>query len=164
MTRKLLVFGLISTLSLLVGGVSRADTLLFFDLSGPITATFYLPVDPTINPDNVDPGFGFTVAPIDLMINGAPSNDYLAFYNESAGGGLGAFSSSVADDLLVVGSQLYSGGEGNPALAIESALALDDFNNTNITYSLTVTSVTPEPTELLLLLTGVALLVALKLA
>ena len=90
---------LVLTVLILLGAVgAKADTLLSFDLTGPVTATFELYAHPLISPGDADPGGGFTVDPIDLKINGVASNDFLAFYSSAndMGGAFAAFMSCRA--------------------------------------------------------------------
>ena len=102
--------------ALLFIGVGRAsaDTLLSYQYSGPVSASFELPVMPTVIVSGA--GFGFEVTPINLMINGAPSNDFLTFYNAAVGGGFGACFGGECLDILVAGPQLYSGPEASPTM------------------------------------------------
>lgn len=153
----------ISILVLAVSSVAKADSaLLLYDLNGPVTASFYLPVNPVINPFDADIGYGFTVIPIDLEINGSPSDDYLAFYNESQDGGFAAFSNSVTDDFSTEGMQLYSGSEDTPTMLTTSMpISLTDFDTGLDDYTLTVVPIaTPEPASLFLVVTALIALLA----
>ena len=132
-------------------GVAKADPapLLFFNLTGPIDATFELPSAPVINPLNADPTCGFIITPIDLTINKAPSSDLLAFYlagNGPTGCG-GAFQAFPDGNLALSGNQLFTGTVFKPIFSPISGETLTDDNGG--TYSLTISS--PEPSSLLLL-------------
>ena len=128
--------------------------------SNPITVTFELPQNPTIGgPDNYDMGFGFQVDPINLMVNNTPiDNDCLFFYNVSWGGGLedndGLFSLINPDGS---NASLYGGNESVPSMTMPlGPISLDDFDSGTPGYTLTVAQVTaPEPTSLLLLVSGI---------
>jgi hypothetical protein len=95
-------------------GRSSADTLISYQYSGPVTASFELPEMPTVIVFGT--GFGFAVTPIDLMINGVASSDFLTFYNSAVGGGFGACAGGQCIDILVAGPQLYSGPEATPTM------------------------------------------------
>lgn len=107
--------------------------------------TFTLPINPAILSDNADSGFGFTVVPSNLTINGAASSDFLVFYSLAEGGGFGAFSSGSQFDILTTGVQLYSGSESAPTMLGPSLLTLPailtDYNTIAV-YSLTASVVT----------------------
>ena len=102
--------------ALLCFGVGRAsaDTLNSYEYTGAVNASFELPVMPTVIVSGA--GFGFAVTPINLMINGAASNDFLTFYNAAVGGGFGACFGGECLDILVSGPQLYSGPEATPTM------------------------------------------------
>ena len=71
MRRLLRIAAVIAFFALVSVGVAKADsnTELYYSLTGPgdVTATFYLPVNPTVDSGNVDGTFAFTVTPIDLI-------------------------------------------------------------------------------------------------
>jgi hypothetical protein len=146
---------------LFLGGVASADTLTF-SLTGPVTATFQLPSQLSIMASEAQVGFGFVIATpqltnlgANLMINGSPSADFLAFYNATGafGGGFAAFPNATSADIFLVGGgqQIYSGLETSPM-----------FSNGTFTFSdgsvLTIsggTAVgTPEPSVTVLLSVG----------
>src|SRR5277367_4466561 len=94
MRRLLRSAAVIAFFALVSVSAAKADGSpeLYYSLTGPggVTASFYLPVNPVIAPDNVNPGFAFQVVPIDVMLDGAPDPDggYVTFYDISVGGGL----------------------------------------------------------------------------
>ena len=153
--------GLLLVFSLMFLGVAGASADpcprdLVFDLTGPVTASFQLPAGQlSIDPSDADLGFGFIINPSNLMINGAPSSDFLAFYNGAFGGAFWAFSSGFAFDVALSGPQLYPRpGEHSNVLRrnIFLVCGLDDAK-----YTLTISSVsTPEPSGLLLLAAGLS--------
>lgn len=125
---------------------TRADSLSYVVTGTGITVDFTLPINPTIDPNNVDTGFGFTVVPTSLTINGVASSDFLAFYALADGGGFGAFSDGSDFDILTSGLQLYSGSESSPTMLGPSLLTLPvvltDWNNALTLYTLTDSVVT----------------------
>jgi hypothetical protein len=140
--------------SLLLVGVGRAsaDTILSYQYSGPVSASFELPVMPTVIVSGA--GFGFEVTPIDLMINGAPSNDFLTFYNSAVGGGFGACSGGQCLDILVAGPQLYSGPESAPTMLPPGGGSFTDRR----TGDPAGTFATPEPSTIGLMTFGLIVL------
>jgi hypothetical protein len=137
-----------------VAGAS-ADTLLSYQFSGSVSASFDLPVMPTVIVFGT--GQGFEVTPINLMINGAPSNDFLTFYNSAVGGGFGACSGGECLDILVAGAQLYSGPEATPTMLPPGGGNFTDRR----TGDPAGTFATPEPSTIGLMTFG---LIALALA
>lgn len=156
----------IAFLALVSVSVARADgnTELYYSLTGPggVTASFYLPVNPTIDPENVEGTFGFTVTPIDMMLNGAPDPDggYVTFYDISFGGGLTLDQGEVFDLINPSDSNIAlftSGTEAAPTmLAPAGDIPLINFPTGPGGYTLTVTpvSTTPEPASFLLVGAG----------
>jgi hypothetical protein len=153
---------LLSALLLLTAGVASADTLITYQFTGG--TSFELPVNPV--PTSFDLGFAFQVTPINLMINGAPSGDFLVFFNADpvtgGGGGFGAFSCGSCQDISVVGPQLYSGPENAPTMLGlgDTGVALTDptsgSTSTISTPGTPSTINTPEPSVTALL--GIGLL------
>jgi len=135
-------------------GAAQADSLILFTLTGPVDASFELSTNPFIAPGNSDPGFGFLVTPINLTIDGKASNDVLAFYSGTGGGGLAAFDAIWNADFSLFGPKLYKGKEWAPSFAPNAGnISLEDENG--VGYTLTMTAVsTPEPSSLLLVMAG----------
>jgi hypothetical protein len=137
--------------------IASADTVITYQLSGPVTATFELPVNPT--PSELmfaETGFGFYIVPISLVINGAPSGDFLGFFNAAQGGGFDACSPNVplCTDLNFTGPQFYSGSELSPTfLPLSGATLISFFPGAG---GGTIT--TPEPSALALLAFGISAL------
>jgi hypothetical protein len=168
--RNLLRLVLLGFLVLLGAMSARADSsLLFYSLTGPVDATFLLPVNPVIAPGDADQDFGFTLVPIDLKIDGVASGDNLSFFSilNNAGGAFGAFSpDGLTQDFSLSGIQLYSGSEAQPTMLdpVMQPIPLDDFDTGASGYSLTITPVsniasTPEPSPLVMLLASLILIV-----
>ena len=168
MNRLSRILAIICAVLFLGAGVAHADSVpgeLTFTLTGPVTATFQLPSH--FSPPDSQIGFGFDIPSmvvasfgtggVNLIINGSPSADFLAFYNASGsfGGGFAAFPNATTADFLLVGGgqQLYSGPENSPT-----------FSNGTFTFSdgyvLTISGgssvSTPEPSVTILL--GIGLL------
>jgi hypothetical protein len=140
---------------LLSVGTVRADGtgLLAYTLTGPVDATFELPVTFTVPIGNYDLGAGFYVTPIDLMIDGSSvSGDVLIFYSSSMDGAL----QDTDGNFNLTGPQLYSGPENDPTMSdISGDIALFKYPAGPGGYTLTVTPMsTPEPTPIFLLGTG----------
>jgi hypothetical protein len=144
--------------ALLIFGVGRvsADSLLSYSFSGTNSVSFELPVNPT--PTAFTPGADFLVAPINLMINGAPSSDTLEFFNATFGGAFAAISCPSCVTLSLVGPQLYSGSEAMPTmLVVNGVTLLNDMGSTpagTITSTPATTASTPEPSVTILLAIG----------
>jgi hypothetical protein len=119
-----------------------------FTLSGPLSASWTMSENPT--PMFSEDGTVFAVQSTDLVVDGLSVSDILCFFNESDSGGLN--SAVVLPDFF--GPQVYSGDESNPTfLTGVYYLSMDDGQQ----ETLCITQ-TPEPTTILLLFSGVALL------
>jgi hypothetical protein len=152
--RILLIFSFI----LFIGcSVASADTLLSYQVVGPTSASFELPVNPNVT--IFDSGVAFQTTPINLVINGAPSADFLVFYSASAGGAFGAFSCGSCADLSLSGSQLYTGSESAPTMLQVSDAPLVDFVSGASAGTISGSPMsTPEPSVLALLAEGILVL------
>jgi hypothetical protein len=139
-------------------GSAKADTMLFFSITGPITATFELPTHPTVNPENADADAGFVITPINLVIDGSPSHDFMAFYlGDANGGALGIFNSTIDDVMHLYGIQLFSGTPLYPVFAALGPIVLTDSATGDPAYELTISKnppAVPEPSTILLLAAG----------
>ena len=108
---------------------------------------------------NVDPGFGFTITPSNLMVTGVAAGDFLAFYNGALGGGFGIFASGPSMAAYAFGPQIYGGTESNPTFAPGVFTLNDGVPITPVrgAYTLTITDLTvstPEPSVTILLAIG----------
>jgi hypothetical protein len=98
--------------------------------------------------------------PANLVVNGAPSGDFLVFYNEAFAGGFGIFPSGTEMTAYATGPQIYGGTELNPTFAPGVFTLDDDVTGTPVpgAYTLTVTDLTtvstPEPSVTILLAIG----------
>jgi hypothetical protein len=160
MNRLIQVLSLVFAATFLGVGVASADTLQF-TLTGPASASFELSSGPlSINPLDSADGFGFRIMPANLVLNGTPSGDFLAFFNEAFGGGFGIFASGTEMDVYAIGPQIYGGTELNPTFAPGVFTLDDDVTGTPVpgAYTLTVTDLTtvstPEPSVTILLAIG----------
>jgi PEP-CTERM motif len=139
-------------------GSAKADTMLFFSITGPTTATFELPTHPTINPYNADSEVGFLITPINLMVDGVASDDFMGFYlGGKYGGALGIFSSTISYDMYLTGVQLFSGTPLYPVFAAHGPIILSDPGTRDHAYTLTISQnppSVPEPSTMLLLAAG----------
>jgi hypothetical protein len=143
---------------------------LYYSLTGPgdVTASFYLPVNPTIAPGNVDPGFGFQVTPIDLIVDGsADPTGYVMFYDITVGAGLTIDKGDVFDLINPEGSNISlfkSGTEAAPVmLDVTGDIPLQDFLSGTDGYTLTIKPVpAPEPASLLMIGVGMLALLFVK--
>jgi len=159
MKNSLRVALFVSALLFLTAGIASADTLITYQFTGAVTASFELPMNPTIIAST--PGFNFVVMPINLLINGAPSSDRLNFYNASAGGGFIATNGGSTADINTAGPQLYSGPESSPTMLGIAAggVTLTDFMTGAVVGTLTTPGTpgsvsTPEPSVTILLAIG----------
>jgi hypothetical protein len=120
-----------------------------FTLTGPVSASWTMAENPT--PVDFESGTVFTADPTNLVVDGAPVSDVLCFFNISDLGGLNSM--IVLPDLI--GPQIYSGDESNPTFLTGTFY----FTNweTGASETLCVTP-TPEPTTILLLFSGIAML------
>jgi hypothetical protein len=106
---------LLSTVLFLTAGIASADSFITYQFTGGgITASFEVPVNPTVIAST--PGFDFIVMPMDLIINGAPSGDRVNFYNTAAGGGFVVTDGGSTAVINTAGPQLYSGPEASPTM------------------------------------------------
>ena len=118
---------------------------LYYSLTGPgdVTATFYLPVNPTVDSGNVDGTFAFTVTPIDLTVDGsADPTGYISFYDITYGGGLTIDQGDIFDLINPSSSDIalfVSGTEAAPAmLSLAGDIPLQDYMSGNGGYTLTI--------------------------
>jgi hypothetical protein len=152
-------------LTLVAGNVKADPILLSYTLTGPDTASFELPEFPVVA-DSLSQ-FGFTVDPINLVVNGTPTTEQLFFYSATpfflgvpipgpAGGLAGVIFPSLSGD------QLYTGDESAPQM-LAGIFSLTDFNTQTESYTLTVTPVsTPESSTLVLFGTGLIALAFMR--
>jgi hypothetical protein len=129
---------------------ARADSgdTYTFNLSGPISASWTMSENPT--PLFSESGTVFAVNSTDLVVDGMSVSDILCFFNINDLGGLNSV--VVLPDLF--GPQIYTGDESNPTfLTGVFNFSMDDGQ----TETLSITP-TPEPTTILLLCAGIAML------
>jgi hypothetical protein len=141
MTRVCRILLILSSLIFLTASIASADTILSYSLNGPVSATFELPINPTVLSSS--DGDSFEVLPLNLIINGVASSDHLAFFNIASGGGLEAFCDDCVD-INLAGPQLYSGPEATPTMLSFSPVAVTDFDTGEPAGTLSAVP-TPEP-------------------
>src|ERR1700722_5743771 len=131
----------------------KADPIEYsYVLTGPGTdVTFMLPELPATVPGFVGiPLVGFAVTPTDLVIDGTPSNDELAFFTNLFDGAFGDVTHENAFTGLM-GTKLYTGYSTDPQMIL-GTFTLYDYPSDTVPYTLDVTEVSvPEPSTLLLL-------------
>ena len=164
MRRLLRSAAVIAFFALVSVSAAKADGSpeLYYSLTGPgdVTATFYLPVNPTVDPGNVEGTFAFMVTPIDLMVDGsADPTGYITFYDITYGGGLTIDQGDIFDLINPSSSNIalfVSGTEAAPTmLNVAGEVPLINFPTGPAGYTLTVTPVpTPEPASLFLIGAG----------
>jgi hypothetical protein len=148
---------LIAAALFLGAGSARADTMLFFSITGPTTATFELPTHPTVNPYKAASDDGFLITPINLTIDGTPSDAFVAFYLDPNNGALAILNSTVDDVIALTGIQLFSGSPFYPVFAAHGPVVLSDAYTGDPAYTLTIGEnppAVPEPSTMLLLAAG----------
>ena len=149
----------VATAALLAAACSPAladELFTFTSTSGtPLAVTFMLPASPTVEYSDSS---GFELDNVAVDINGATSGDILFFHSSLDLGGLVIDSSS---SLLVntTGPQLFGGTPSAPIFSpatdtLTSAGKPTYTDNFSLTITPANTSVTPEPSSIVLLGTG----------
>jgi hypothetical protein len=144
--------------------MASADTLITYQITGSVTASFTVPVNPT-QLKFVDLGFGFSIMPINLVINGVPSNDLLDFFSAAQKGGFDACSpgATKCTDLNFTGPQFYSGSELSPTFLPLNGATLSGFFPSAPGAPAGGTVTTPEPSAFGMLAFGMLGLLASRL-
>jgi hypothetical protein len=139
-------------LSALPAKADSSSETMTYTLSGPTTATFTISMNS--NPGFSVAGVAFTMDPIVLTMDGTSMTDTIVFFNSSELGGLESVFSCLPD---LIGAQLYTGSESDPVF-LAGVFQLVDIQ-TGALYTLTAceTSAVPEPSTVLMLLSGLFL-------
>jgi hypothetical protein len=121
----------LSALLFVTVGIASADSFITYQLTGPITVSFEVPVNPTVI--GFDLGINFIVTPTNLMINGvATTGDTVDFFNlAGAGGGFAVVNPGGASAVVnTAGPQLYTGPENAPTMlgVVAGGVPLTTFN------------------------------------
>jgi hypothetical protein len=135
-------------LAVLPAHADSGDTYTF-TLTGAVSASWTMSENPT--PAYFESGTVFVVDSTDLVVDGVAVSDALCFFNSSDMGGLNSF--VVLPDFI--GPQIYSGDESNPTF-LTGMFYFTDWE-TGQAETLCITQ-TPEPTTILLLFSGLAVL------
>ncbi|MGB8522162.1 MAG: PEP-CTERM sorting domain-containing protein [Candidatus Acidiferrales bacterium] len=145
------MFAVFLFLSALPANADSSGTMTY-TLSGPTTASFTISMGST--PGFSEAGIAFTMEPVDLTVDGTSVTDTIVFFNSADLGGLNSVFSCLPD---LIGPQLYTGSESDPTL-LTGVFELFDIN-TGVEYTLTAseTSAMPEPSTVLMLVSGLAL-------
>lgn len=145
------MFAVFLFLSALPANADSSGTMTY-TLSGPTTASFTISMGST--PGFSIAGIAFTMEPVDLTVDGTSMTDTIVFFNSADLGGLNSVFSCLPD---LIGPQLYTGSESDPTL-LAGVFELFDIN-TGVEYTLTAseTSAMPEPSTVLMLVSGLAL-------
>jgi hypothetical protein len=136
----------LSVLLFLTAGIASADTLITYQITGTVTASFEVPVNPTVL--GFTSGINFIVAPINLMINGlAVSGDTIDFFNgAAAGGGFAIVTGGGTGSVInTAGPQLYTGPENAPTMlgVVTGGVPLTTFEPSGATGAPVGTLTTP---------------------
>lgn len=149
----------VSSLLMLAPVAAHADTFNFLFTEGTNTVTFELPSSPVVSAFHS--GYSFKINNETIVENGATSSMRTLEFNSSGDGG--GFSLSNSAYLNTEGPQLYVGPESAPTF-VPGSYNLIGYQNHQLKSQLTITdlpaptTVTPEPSSVLLLGTGLVAL------
>jgi hypothetical protein len=139
-------------ISALPAKADSASETMTYTLSGPTTASFSISMSSA--PDFSVLGYAFTMQPINLMVDGTPMTDTIVFFNSSDLGGLNSVFSCLPD---LIGAQLYTGSESDPIFLTGVFQLMDMETGSWYTLTATETCPVPEPSTVLMLLSGLFL-------
>lgn len=137
----------LSALLFLTVGIASADTLITYQLSGPTTVSFEVPVNPAVT--GFDIGFNFVVTPTNLLVNGVvTTGDTVDFFSTALGGGFAVVNPGGATAVVdTAGPQLYTGPESAPTMlgVVTGGVPLTNFDNPGAPVGMLTTPGTPGP-------------------
>jgi hypothetical protein len=161
---------LLLSFSLLAASQIRADEINYLYTSAGNTFTWTLPTKPVIPPADVTVPMSFTIPNLSFSENGVPSVGTFDFFSLGSGGGFDLFGGGVTLLINAFGDQVYSGKLSAPTMLPGPFGTFQDFGSNPTgttsnpgTLETTSTSV-PEPSTLLFLAIGLAILALVRFA
>jgi hypothetical protein len=161
---------LLLSFSLFAASQIRADEINYLYTSAGNTFTWTLPRNPVIPPADVTAPMSFTIPNLSFSENGVPSVGTFDFFSLGSGGGFDLFGGGVNLLINAFGDQVYSNTLSNPTMLPGPFAPFTDCGSDPIcsnpnpgTLKATSTSV-PEPSTLLFLAIGLAILALVRFA
>jgi hypothetical protein len=137
----------LSALLFLTAGIASADSFITYQLAGPTTVSFEVPVNPAVT--SFDLGLNFLVVPTNLLVNGVvTTGDTVDFFSTALGGGFAVVNPGGATAVVdTAGPQLYTGPESAPTMlgVVTGGVPLTNFDNPGAPVGTLTTPGTPGP-------------------